>query len=248
MEITKELLKEIIHNAIVKSLKDIYKKIQMDADENSFYCGIATGLAVELYKKDLSMYSVDTNYNRAAGVDGVGKGVGVYNEEEKAVEQLPHNQFDIIVHMNGDGDIVYPENLIHLEVKKYKNRKYRKKDKKRLLSTTKFPDNLATRCLGLIINANTFTSFFNAYKSNVFFAERAKQIDAKLNLIEQANREIFRQYEIDYSKTNEWFSNIIAGYQLGAFIDIHLDKIIITYYYSGEEWCEETITFESMRQ
>lgn len=180
MEITREILREITCNAIKAARKNIYKKIRLRADENSFYFPIAIRLAVELDRKNLSMYSVDTNYNRATGIDGTGKGIGIYNEEERAVEYSGRNQFDIIVHMNGDGDIDCPENLIHIE--------------------------------------------------------------NKLTLIEESNKEIFKEYKIDYPKTDKWFANIVAGYQLGAFIDIGLEDVEITYYYDGAEWESESVS------
>lgn len=212
----------------------------LNVDENSFYFKIANNLEKALEKRKLSMYSVDTNYNRAARSDA-GKGVGVYNKNKKTVTTLGNNQFDIIVHMNGKGDIIYPENLIHIEVKKYNNPCDRKKDKERLLSTTMFPEAVSTYCLGLIINENIFTSFYNAYIREKLFAKRAEQIENCLEEIEKSNRKIFSQYQIDYSKTDEWFSNIIAGYQLGAFVDIFPENVEITYYYSGAEWEHESL-------
>lgn len=86
-------------------------------------------------------------------------------------------------------------------------------------------------------------SFYNAYAENALFAERAEQIKSRFDLIEESNKKIFDKYEIDYSKTDEWFANIIAGYQLGAFIDIDLEGVKITYYYDGAEWKEEFIKF-----
>lgn len=242
MEITREILKEIISNAIKAASIDISKKIRLNADENSFYFAIGARLAVELDRKNLSMYSVDTNYNRATGIDGNGKGVGIYNEEQRIVEYSGRNQFDIIAHMNGTGDIDCPENLIHIEAKKYNNPQDRDKDIKRLISTTKFPNEISTRSLGLIVNANIFESFYNGFVENDFFAERAKQIRSKWDLIEQSNRKIFEKYTIDYARTDEWFANIIAGYQLGAFIDIGLKEVKITYYYDGAEWESESIS------
>lgn len=243
-KIAKEVLKEIIQEAIENAKEDISNKIMLNVNEDSFYSKIANNLEMALGKRGLSMYSVDINYNRAARRDG-GKGVGVYDRNEQTVTTSKNNQFDIVVHMNGKGDIIYPENLIHIEVKKYNNKCEceRKKDKERLMSTTMFPDEVSTCCLGLIINASIFESFYNAtYKSGKLFAERAGQMDKCLKEIEESNQKIFSQYQIDYSKTDIWFSNIIAGYQLGAFVDIFPENVKITYYYSGEEWEEQSIS------
>ncbi len=239
-KISRDVLEEIIKEAIEGSKASIASKIRLNVDENSFYHPIANNFEKVLEKRKLSMYTVDTNYNRAAESDG-GKGVGIYDEKNKIVTMSKNNQFDIIVHMNGAGDIIYPENLIHLEVKKYNNNQDRKKDKERLLSTTKHPEAFSTRCLGVIINTDIFESFYNSYKENHIFRERAEQIEKCLEDVKKSNQEIFTQYCIDYSKTNLWFSNIIAGYQLGAFVDIFPDKIEITYYYSGEEGEMESI-------
>lgn len=239
-KISRDVLVEIIRGAIDESRNNIAEKIILNADENSFYHPIANNFEKVLGKRNLSMYTVDINYNKATKCDA-GKGVGVYDNNNKTVTTLEKNQFDIIVHMNGAGDIIYPENLIHLEVKKYNNKKDRKKDKERLLSTTKHPEAFSTCCFGLIINPDIFESFYNAYKDKNIFRERAKQIENYFEDVKKSNREIFNQYRIDYSKTEIWFSNIIAGYQLGAFVDIFLDKIEITYYYSGVEWKKESI-------
>lgn len=241
-KITREVLKEIVQEAIKGASDDIYRKIMLNANENSFYSEIAKNLEKALEKKELSMYFVDTNYNRAAGSD-VGKGVGVYDKNKKTVVTLGNNQFDIIVHMNGRGYITYPENLIHLEVKKYNNSCDREKDRERLLSTTMFPKDVSTYCLGLIINTDIFESFYNAYIGERLFAERAEQIGNCIGEIEKSNRKIFSQYQIDYSQTDVWFSNIIAGYQLGAFVDIFPENVKITYYYSGAEWKQELISY-----
>lgn len=239
-KISRDLLLKIVQEAIESSKANIALKISSNVDENSFYHPIANSFEKVLKKRKLSMYSVDINYNKAIECDA-GKGVGVYDKNSKTVTTLEKNQFDIIVHMNGTGDIIYPENLIHPEVKKYNNRQGREKDKKRLLSTTMYPEAFSTRCLGLIINTNIFESFYNVYKKNDNFQERFEQIERYLEDIKKSNEEIFHQYRIDYSKTNVWFSNIIAGYQLGAFVDIFPDKIKITYYYSGAEWKEQSI-------
>lgn len=235
------MLKNIVHEAISNGKDDIYRKITLNVNENAFYPQMVEHLKIALKKRRLSMYMVDTNYNRAVSSQ-CGKGVGVYDKDKKTVVTLDNNQFDLIVHMNGRGNINYPENLIHIEVKKYNNLSDREKDRKRLISTTVFPDKLSTYCLGLIVNTDIFESFYNVYKNEQLFSERSKQIEEHIEEIKASNKEIFNQYQIDYSKTDIWFSNIIAGYQLGAFIDIYPNKVDITYFYSGSKWCQETIS------
>lgn len=241
VQITKEELKKIIHESIENSKDDIREKIKKNANEDSFYLQIGCNLKKALEKRNLFMYSVDIGYNRGVE-DNHGKGVGVYDQSTRTITTLRNNQFDIIAHMNGKGDIIYPENLIHLELKKCNNSNDRTKDKERLLSTTMFPNAVSTQCLGLIINADIFEPFYNVYKEEELFAERAEQIEKRLEEIKRLNEEIFRQYQIDDSELNEWFWNIIAGYQMGAFVDIFREKVEITYYYSGEEWQRESIS------
>lgn len=244
VQIPTDELKAIIHESIENSKDDIHEKIMLNVNEISFYPQIANNLKKALEERGLSMYFVDINYNRVLR-DNFGKGVGVYDNDKRIVKVLKNNQFDIVAHMNGRGDIIYAENLIHLELKKYNNysASERNKDKKRLLSTTMFPNEDSTYCLGLIINANIFESFYNAYKEEKIFAERKEKIDEHLEEIRRSNQEIFRQYQIDDLNDNEWFHNIIAGYQLGAFVDIFPDRVEITYYYSGEEWGQESLFF-----
>lgn len=244
MCISKDMLIEIVYNAIARSSKSISRKIKNDVAERSFYCDIIAGLIHELEKKNLSNYFIDSEYNRAIGFDGIGKGVGVYNEENQTIERLENNTFDIIVHLDGTGNIKYPENLIHIEVKKRKNIEGQEKDKQRLLSTTKFPDKLSTQYLGIIFEPDKFISLYNIYKGKC--SERAEQIEKENQLDEiiKINQEIFDKYKVDYSKTEEWFSNIIAGYQIGAFIDIGENDIIIEYYYSGMQLCERHIVYK----
>lgn len=242
MEIKKENLIDIVHHSVELSLDKIKKKAQLDAQERSFYPDIINSLKNELCITEWSVYSVDSEYNKAVNHD-YGKGVGVYNEEENIVEIQNNNAFDIVVHLNGEGDINYPENLIHIEVKKRNNGLDREKDKKRLLSTTKFPDKFSTQCFGMVINPEIFMSFYNSYKAEGYFAKRARQLQDILPSIEKENKEIYENYVVNPLKTDIWFSNIIAGYQLGAFIDIGRADIKIIYYYSGQKVKEELISY-----
>lgn len=235
------ILKKIIQNAISNVRIKIYKKIHNDVNENSFYSDIVEQIKLQLIEYNLSTYSVDTNYNRAIGFDGIGKGVGVYNEKDKVVNLLSNNEFDIVVHLAGEGNVNLPENLIHIEVKKYNNRKDRKKDKDRLLSTTRFSDELSTRKMGLIINPAVFDSFYAVYREKEFYKIRAQQINSELPQIKKVNEEIYNTLKL--GEIDEWFSNIIAGYQLGVFIDIGLTEINLIFYELGKESSREIIFF-----
>lgn len=242
MEIKKEILIDIVHHSVENSRDKIKKKMQLDVQERAFYSDIILNLEKELCITGWPVYSVDSEYNKAVNHD-YGKGVGVYNEEENIVEIQNNNAFDIVVHLSGEGNVDYPENLIHIEVKKRNNRQDREKDEKRLLSTTKFPDKLSTQCLGMVINPEIFMSFYNSYQAEGYFAKRARQLQDILPSIEKENKEIYRNYIVNPLKTDIWFSNIIAGYQLGAFIDIGIADIKIIYYYSGQKLKEELINY-----
>lgn len=242
MCISKDVLIEIVSNSVKKSRKSILRKINNDVAERSFYCDIIAGLISELEKKDLSNYFIDSEYNRAFGFDGKHKAVGIYDEKKRTVEKIKNNTFDIVVHLDGIGDIVYPENLIHIEVKKNKSRWGRNKDKQRLLSTTRFSDKLSTRYLGVVFEPDHFEALYNTYSGHC--QKRAEQIELEKQLddIKEVNKKIFSQYKL--SNPREWVSNIIAGYQLGAFIDIGEDKISIEYYWNGNLLREEEILYE----
>lgn len=244
MYISEDMLIEIVKNSVAKSRKSILRKIENNVAERSFYCDIMARLVSELETKGLSDYSIDSEYNRAFGFDKNTKGVAVYDESERIVRRLDNNTFDVVVHLNGEGDIAYPENLIHIEVKKRKNKKGRKEDRQRLQSTTRFSNELSTRYLGVIFEPDQFESLYDIYTKHC--KDRAIQIKQKEQIddIIKINKEIFNQYISTCQNNTEWFSSIIAGYQLGAFIDIGEDNILIEYYSNGRLLEKEEISYK----
>lgn len=99
------------------------------------------------------MYSVDTNYNRATGIDGIGKGVCIYNKKgnsglfgEKSIRHYSTYECD--------RDIDCPENFINIEVIKLEI------IKKRIFTNKLFCFNFAIKGTCAVFTVWGMISFF----------------------------------------------------------------------------------------